>query len=180
MAVKIGWTQNAWTFGEPNYRGIFINPLEVMGEWRHKRDAEASLKQWIVINVPLKPKFLTSIQAVWWFLSNMHAFLQVFVLIITHPDSLYFIYTSSGKLGVLQSQWSAVLFQIHEVELRTLGTDQFRGGGGKTWKNHPHLCLCFFFPLGGWGWRWVSFHVVFFFGSLVGSWGVLVLMMWSC
>ena len=29
-----------------------------------------------------------------------------------------------------------------------------------TWQNNHHLV--FFFPLGGRGWRWVSFHVVFF------------------
>lgn len=201
MAVKIGWTQNAWTFGEPNpWR--FYQSLGGHG-WMKAQTRRWSIFEAVyVINVPLKPKFLTSIQAVWWFLYNMHAFLQFFFdNIITHTHSLYsqmcvFSHWIPFRFRLLSTCSSTYYLYIFRKagrapepvecspvsDSRSRASDAWHGPVSRwwwknTWQNNHHLVFFFLWGVGVEG----EFHfMLFFFGSLVVSWGVLVLMMWSC
>ena len=173
MAVKIGWTQNAWTFGEPNpWR--FYQSLGGHG-WMKARTRRWSIFEAVyVINVPLKPKFLTSIQAVWWFLYNMHAFLQLFFdNIITHTHSLYsqmcvfshwipfpfpfllhlFIHVSSIRL---QESWACSrasgvqsCFRFTKSSFGRLARTSFAVVVEKHMAKQSPPWFLFFFPFGG-------------------------------
>lgn len=170
------WTQNAWCF----------HPLEVMGEWRHTRDGEASLKQWkcrgvfsvktrvldqhsgnqsdafcitcmrfyrFFDNNPYPQSILTDVCV---FLLNSLPF-PFLLLLFIHVLSNLYVFRKAGRAP-------------EPVECSPVSDSRSRASD--AWLGKPS-------PLGGWGEG--EFHFMsFFLVHLVGSWRVLVLMMWSC